>query len=169
MYTIADIENYFKQVAALLVYISHVPNTQGATNRYARFDDAENANSEVGKMGFPRLILKGLPSGAMSGNAALLSDRLTMSIEIINNVRKDDFNHQSEIWNETRLACQQIVAAIQKAKNDGSCTPLEKHFDFNSVRYELVKDQSNNGWIAGTQMTFALTSYAPTYDSAQWQ
>lgn len=170
MYTIADINSYFENAAQSLKYVSHTIGGTNNAKRYARFNDEETMTAILGNMGFPRLVLSGLPSGSMSGNSSTIFDKLSMALEISNTCKKDDFNAEMQIWNDTRLAIDQIIARIQKNKADGSdCDELEQRFDFNSIRYELFKTLDATGVVIGTRMSFSLSSSLPAFDDTAWQ
>ena len=169
MYTIADIDYYFEYIAQSLKYVNHTIGGSGLDKRYARFNDEETMTAVIKGMGFPRMILSGLPTGSMAGNSNLIQDKLSMAIEILNTCKKDDFNGEMQIWNDTRAALHQFVARIQFNKANGTCDELEKKFDFNSVRYDLTKSVDGTGIIIGCRMSFTLNSYLADYDETQWQ
>ena len=92
-----------------------------------------------------------------------------MSLEIVTAVKKDDFDGEMQVWNDTRAAMDQIVARIKDRRSNGTCDELELRLDFNSIRYELIKDVTGTGATVGTRMSFSFQSSLTPYDSTAWQ
>ena len=169
MYTISDINTYFETLAHQLKYVGHTIGATGAAKKYARFDDQETMSSIISGMGFPRMVLSGLPTGSVSGNSGTIFTKLAMSLEIVTAAKKDDFDGEMQVWNDTRAAMDQIVARIKDRRSNGTCDELELRLDFNSIRYELIKDVTGTGATVGTRMSFSFQSSLTPYDSTAWQ
>ncbi|MBS1684763.1 MAG: hypothetical protein JSS76_08415 [Bacteroidetes bacterium] len=171
MFTIADIESYFENVAHQLRYVGHTMNvTNGKGNHFTRFTDEEISEGTINGLEFPRLSLSKLPDGNVAPVGILMLDRLAIAVEVATKIsKKGSTDEKMTAWNDSRNAVLQIVARIKENKDEGSCVELEKYLDLKTVSYGLFENVVGADIVCGTRLLITIQSYAPKYDAAQWQ